>query len=325
MRARTNPLQAAAERADGCGVYPGDDERTRRAFQPSSQQPGSTAVPAPVRRTVSGRATAVAVCAVLLSVGAGWRMLPWQHDPPPAGASALALGDLPPLPADARATRIHPEVVTLLTGEHAFLRTRPDGTPVAPDPCRPFHYAINPAGMPQGTELLVREAIAFVSEYTGLAFVEDPFTDETVDELREPVQAGRYGDRWAPLLVAMADEAVMESLGGSTAAVAQPHTVATSGPDSERVVTGQIALDSAFTVQAVRAPAGQATMRLVLMHELGHIVGLDHVADPTQIMHDTSTGYHYLGNGDRQGRDCPPNGVSGPTRRRGSARKAGHR
>jgi len=282
-------------------VYPGDDERTRQAFHAPSPYPGTAAVAAPGRRAVPGRFAVIGVAVVLLLGGAGWRILPGGQDTLLAGASRLTPGELPPVPADARATRIRPEVVPLLTGEHAFLSTRPDGSPVSPDPCRPFHYAINPVGMPQGTQVLVREAIAFISEYTGLAFVEDPFTDETVDELREPVQVERYGDRWAPLLVAMADEATLSRLAGATAAVAQPHTVATSGPDSERVVTGQIALDSAFTAQAVRASAGQATMRLVLMHELGHIVGLDHVSDPTQIMHDTSTGYHYLGNGDRQG------------------------
>jgi len=238
---------------------------------------------------------------------AGWRLVAVLA----AGALLVALPayarwsgpapvELPPVPADARAGRVLPEVVTVVTGPHAFIATHPDGRPVVPDPCRPMHWTMNPEGMPQGGEELVREAFRQVSAATGLAFVEDAPTTEPVVPDRRHVQPQRYGDRWAPLLVAVTDDATMAALGGDVAAIAQPTTIAPSGPGSARVVSGQVAIDADFVVDSVRSPSGQAAFRMVILHELGHVVGLDHVDDPTQVMHGR-TSYLYLGAGDKQG------------------------
>jgi hypothetical protein len=239
---------------------------------------------------------------------AGWRLAALVA----AGALVVALpawsrlgagtgpDALPPVPADAQDGRVLPRVVTLATGPYAFIDTHPDGTPVVPDPCRPMHWTMNPAGMPDGGEELVREAVREVSAATGLAFVEDAPTTETVVRGRPGVQQERYGDRWAPVLVAVTDDATMAALGGDVAAVAEPTTVTPSGPGSARVVGGQVAIDADFVADSVRSPSGRARFRMVVLHELGHVVGLDHVEDPTQVMHGR-TGYLYLGSGDRQG------------------------
>lgn len=240
-------------------------------------------------------------------VVAGWRLLALVG----AGVLVVALpawarlGEatpvvLPPVPADARATRLLPPVLTLATGEHRFIDSHPDGTPVVPDPCRPVHWTMNTAGMPQDGPDLVRQAVAQVQAATGLLFVEDAGTDEAVTTERPSVQPERYGDRWAPVLVAVTDDATMAALGGDVAAVAQPTTIAPSGPGSARVVTGQVAIDADFVADSVRSPSGQATFRMVILHELGHVVGLDHVDDATQVMHGR-TSYLYLGSGDKQG------------------------
>ncbi len=208
--------------------------------------------------------------------------------------------DLPPVPADASASRLLPQVVTVVSGPHAFIASHPDGSPVLPDPCRPMHWTMNTDGMPDGGEDLVREAVGQVSAATGLVFVEDAPTTETIVPDRASVQVERYGDRWAPLLVAVTDDATMAALGGDVAAVAQPTTIEPSGAGSARVVSGQIAVDAEFVADSVRSPKGQASFRMVILHELGHVVGLDHVDDPTQVMHGR-TSYLYLGSGDKEG------------------------
>ena len=256
------------------------------------------------RTWVTMLVTVLTVAALLLLGPMGY----WRHllgDELLVHTAGLPLGttadDLPPLPSDAAPARLQPRVVSLLSGPHAFLASHPDGTPVAPDPCRPMHYAINPAGMPPDGDVVVREAIAYIAAATGLVFVEDAVTDETVDLARSSYQPHRYGDRWAPILVAWTGEAQISSLGGDVAAVAVPATVAPSGAGSARVVGGQVAIDAAFTAQAMGSPTGRSVLRLVIMHELGHIVGLDHVSDPGQVMYGGGSDYHYLGAGDREG------------------------
>ena len=42
-------------------------------------------------------------------------------------------------------------------------------------------------------------------------------------------------------------------------------------------------------------------MRAIVQHELGHVLGLDHVDDPGELMYDTSSGRTDFGPGDLEG------------------------
>ena len=46
---------------------------------------------------------------------------------------------------------------------------------------------------------------------------------------------------------------------------------------------------------------GRKYVRAVVMHELGHVLGLDHVDDRDQLMYDENVGQTELGPGDRAG------------------------
>jgi hypothetical protein len=50
-------------------------------------------------------------------------------------------------------------------------------------------------------------------------------------------------------------------------------------------VSGQIELDTPQFRQLLGAPGGDDAARAIIMHELGHLIGLDHVDDPTQLMY----------------------------------------
>ena len=218
-------------------------------------------------------------------------------DPPPRTG-----GEYPPLPADSRyPDRVLPPVHPVATGERAFNSTHPDGSPIRFDPCRPLHWVLNPDGMPDGGERLLRDAIAEISAATGLAFVDDGVTTERVSDDREPVQPQRYGDRWAPVLVDWVDNAEVAYPDEEVYGVASRYVVAPSGtPASARYVSGWVGLNRAWFTAALADPGRAPVARGIMLHELAHLVGLDHVEDPTQVMHATSetTG---LGDGDREG------------------------
>jgi hypothetical protein len=184
------------------------------------------------------------------------------------------------------------------TGGFAFKNTHPDGSAVTYDPCRSIHYVVNPAGGPPGGPRLVHRAVARVQAATGLAFVDDGATTERPNERRRLVQRDRYGDRWAPVLIAWADEDGYPALGGAVAGIGGSTPI--DGGDDAHYVTGQIVLDRANS--QLSTPAEAATARAIVLHELGHVVGLAHVPQPGELMYkDTVPGESTYGAGDLRG------------------------
>jgi hypothetical protein len=169
-------------------------------------------------------------------------------------------------------------------GPHAFLMLQDNGvTPIAYDPCRPVHYVMRPDGMPPGGEEMVQAAAARISEATGLRFVYDGFTDEALTENREPYLPRLYGDQWAPVLVAWQTEEENPELAGDVVGLAGSYAV--DFWDSPRVyVSGSVALDGGQFPEILAEYGGEQIARSIILHEFGHLVGLDHVEDETQLM-----------------------------------------
>ncbi|PRY38562.1 matrixin [Geodermatophilus tzadiensis] len=261
--------------------------------------PHSRGLPAPHPGNARGLLAVVLVLA--LALGAAWLagrpIWPWS---PAAAAAAGPTADRPtPGVGAADAPLGRPPAVPEL-GTWSFLQHQGDGeTPVAYDPCRPVHYVVRPDGVPAGGAGLVAEAVAEVSAATGLRFVADGATDEAWSEDRPAAQPGRYGDRWAPVLVSWETPATVPALAGTVAGVGGSEAWSAGGPYV--YVTGAVAVDAGWAAAVVGSPEGRAALRGVLVHELAHVVGLGHVDDPGELMspHGSATGE--LGPGDRHG------------------------
>jgi hypothetical protein len=189
-------------------------------------------------------------------------------------------------------------------GSFAFERTQPgtDDDPVAWDPCRPIRVVVSDEAMPDRAEGIVEEALAALSEATGLQIeLEGPTTEPAAEE-RAPVQADRYGDRWAPVLVAWTDPTVVPALDGDTGGLGGAVAVTPPGGGPEVYVTGRLLLDAPQMAEALRTSGGRDLVRSVALHELGHVVGLAHVDDAGQLMNaEGQTGVRTYGFGDLAG------------------------
>lgn len=223
----------------------------------------------------------------------------------PGGVLAGAgRGDVPSLPSDLSAVPLGTPVPPPVgDGGYAVLATQPGtGEAVGWDPCRPLTYVVNPASAPAGGAYLLGEAIAVIQAATGLLVVDAGTTDEPPDEVRPPLLRERYGDRWAPVLVAWSDPVTSPRLAGDVAGYAGPSTMQGTDPGTLRYVSGQVVLDGPQLAEMAAGPAGLARARAVLVHELGHLVGLDHVDDPGQLMYPATTPLVVdLADGDRRG------------------------
>lgn len=207
---------------------------------------------------------------------------------PASDRQSSPLGTPPPPPAE--------------SGPFRFLATQAGtGQPVAYDPCRPIHVVVNGRTAPSNGAALVRDALASVSTATGLVFVLEGETTEIPMDQRAPVQADRYGDRWAPVLIAWSDPVETPGLANDVAGQAGSQRM--SKDSSEEVyVTGLVTLDGPAMVEMIGRPDGHDQARAVIEHELGHIVGLDHVEDRGELMNPEGVeGIVSFGPGDRAG------------------------
>jgi hypothetical protein len=142
--------------------------------------------------------------------------------------------------------------------------------------------------------------VSAVSAASGLQFVYDGPTAEAPTNDRESYQPDRYGKKWAPILIAWSTPEEAPDLEGKIAGTGGSSSIQIPG-EPYVYVTGQVQLDAPGLAESLAFPDGPAVIRAVIMHELAHVVGLDHVNDPTQLMYEENTGQLDFGAGDRAG------------------------
>ncbi len=221
--------------------------------------------------------------------------------------------------------------------DYAFLLENPKtGEPARWDPCQPIRYVVNPESAPRGAVEELDLAIAALSAATGIRFQSEGGTTEKValfggvvrpprppnDPMsgstststtllgapedprvyaeqiqkifgRAAYQPDRYGkDLWAPLYIGWSpflelpeeDRENALGIGGG-----EPRDV---GGGKTVFVTG---------VALFGSTAPQKFARATMMHELGHVLGLAHVASGDELMLGFDRRQVDFGNGDREG------------------------
>lgn len=176
-------------------------------------------------------------------------------------------------------------------GPYAFEQTQPGSDdPVTYNPCKRIEYVVNPAGGPPDALAFISAAVATVSRASGLAFQDDGTTADTDFEHRSAGDPVLIGFVEPGEIKGMSVESGHIGLGGSTA-----YDV---GFGHRAYRTGMVALRSDWFDTG---EVSRAEKQAVVMHELGHVLGLDHVKDPHQLMAAENTGLTTLGPGDREG------------------------
>jgi hypothetical protein len=163
---------------------------------------------------------------------------------------------------------------------------------------------VQPGWIPAAGRADLSEALRRLSAVSGLLFADDGDTDEMPSLDRAAYQPERYGERWAPLLIAWVppERTDLGLSGGLEGGGVQGLSLSTVVPNAggPSLVSGQVALNAGNRL-AAGFGAG-TTDGEVLLHELAHAVGLNHVLDPTQVMYpQTTNGESTFGAGDRAG------------------------
>jgi hypothetical protein len=188
-------------------------------------------------------------------------------------------------------------------GSYAFLAHQPGDPdePVAWDPCEEIHYEINPDGSPfddDETEEFVEEAVEVVEHYAGREFEYDGQTDRRPEWDRQFVPSIGPGE---PVLISWATEDEVPQLEDDVAGIGGAVAVEVNPGGWLRYVTGGVTLDSdAFEeIGSVFGDGGER--RAILLHELGHLVGLDHVDSTDELMFADNIGRKDFATGDLNG------------------------
>lgn len=165
-------------------------------------------------------------------------------------------------------------------GDFAFLETQPDSDdPVTYDPCQPIHVVVSARRIVDGGDDLLDEALEQVSAASGLRFVVDG-ASRSADLAGDSLRAA--DGSWKPVQVSWSDPAESSGLDGDVIGYAGSTPLDLDG--HRWYVTGSVVLDGPQMKRLLKRRDGRAEARATIMHELGHLVGLDHVDEPGQLM-----------------------------------------
>jgi hypothetical protein len=207
----------------------------------------------------------------------------------------------PPVQSFVNPTRLLPAPTPPAgSGGYTAMLTR-NAAPVTWDPCQPIHFVVRPDGVIPSGRAMLDQVMYEISQATGLLFIDDGATTEAPGPSHNPYQPDRYGKKWAPVLIAWASAAQDPVLAGDVVGSGGPEATAIAG-QGERIVSGMVVFDAPDLTAQLREPDGGALVEQVMRHELGHLVGLGHIDDPTQVMDPIETrGLGRYGDGDLRG------------------------
>jgi hypothetical protein len=198
--------------------------------------------------------------------------------------------------------RLQPQVRIADSGSYAFL-SHQDGNssdPVGYDPCKPVQVRINPKDAPPGYLTLVKDAMARVSRATGLKLEYVGTTDDRPHWESEYVPSLLGEPRRTPALVSWASPSEVPQLKGRVAGIGGSVAVSVQG-GRYRYVSGGVTLDRAVFRELAASADGRREARAIVLHELGHLVGLAHVHDRDELMNADNVGMLDFGPGDLAG------------------------
>lgn len=176
---------------------------------------------------------------------------------------------------------------------YAFVATTNRGEPIGWNHCDPIRFVVNPQGAPKDWETVVGQAVEMVSEASDFSF-HYAGTSEERDFTPRPMSV----EAAPPVLIAWADSSEVPDLEGLTAGIGGATPVRVRG--RVQYVTGTVVLDTA-TYDRLSQQGDRRSASLILAHELGHVLGLDHVPDPDELMNAEYIGQDGFGPGDREG------------------------
>jgi len=163
---------------------------------------------------------------------------------------------------------------------YTFLNSNRSGTPVRWDPCTPIQYRTDLAGAPPTAAGDLASALSQVSAATGISFVNDGSTSA--------FPSGEV-NRGTPVVIAWATPAETANLpalpaGAATNGLgrATPVEMVDTKSGYAVYVTGTVIIEAG----ADRLPAGfgPGSVGNLLLHELGGLMGLGPINDPSEIM-----------------------------------------
>ncbi|ACL41910.1 hypothetical protein Achl_3959 (plasmid) [Pseudarthrobacter chlorophenolicus A6] len=192
-----------------------------------------------------------------------------------------------PTPHRGGTERLAPAVTAAPDNGYTATRTE-GGVPVGYDPCDAIHYVIREENAPAGGDKMIEDAVAKTARATGLVFIYDGTTEEPPSADREKYQPGRYGDRWAPVLISWTTPDEMPSFIGDAAGFGGSSPVQ-SGQAPWVYVTGQVQMDGPAAGKLIDQ-GSSAEVEAILLHEMGHVVGLGHAEDKNNLMYRSTDG-----------------------------------
>jgi hypothetical protein len=151
------------------------------------------------------------------------------------------------------------------------------------NPCAPIPYRVNLGGTSRRNLHVVKRALAQVARATGFTFVYAGRTHSV------PFARNRSAARQIPgqgLVIAWTTPRRVPALAGDVVGIGGP------GPSYHRDQTGWeitsagVAIDRKGAAHLRRGMVDGPSLMSLLLHELGHAMGLGHVASKSEVMHE---------------------------------------